>query len=119
MTDRVLVSNLCVFGHHGVASAEKSLGQKFYIDICCEVDRPQDDSMGSAVDYANLCDMTAALSAKTTFNLIETFADRLAREIIAAHPPVRSVRVQIRKPSAPIRHSLDWVGVEVERNRDG
>ena len=117
--DRVIVSNLCVFGRHGVVSAEKSLGQKFYVDIACVIDPPVDDNMGFAVDYAALCDTTVALSAKTTFNLIETFAARLAEEILAGFARVRSVRVQIRKPSAPIRHALDWVGVEVERTRNG
>ncbi|CAN0367447.1 unnamed protein product [Phaeothamnion confervicola] len=121
MTDRVFVTNLCVHGHHGVASAEKSLGQKFYIDIDCLVDRPDSsrDQMDDTVCYRALCDIAEHLSAQTTFNLIETFAQRLAEQILAKFGLVRSVRVQIRKPSAPIRHSVDHVGVEVERRRDG
>lgn len=120
MSDRVFVSNLCVYGYHGVANAEKSLGQKFYIDIDCEVERPSPaaDRMEDTVCYGELCDLVAELSAKTTFNLIESFARRIVDDILARFPLVRSVRVQIRKPSAPVRHAIDHVGIEVEKKRN-
>ena len=119
MIERVFVSNLCVYGFHGVAKAEQSLGQKFYIDIDCDVARPElaADRMEDTVCYGELCDLVAKLSAKTTFNLIESFARQVADEILAGFPLVQSVRVRIRKPSAPVRHAIDHVGVEVEKRR--
>ena len=119
MTDRVLVDNLCVFGRHGVGIAERSLGQKFYIDIECVLDRanPEDDRIEATVCYGALCDLAEKLSLGTTFTLIETFAHALAKQILADFLLVRSVRVQVRKPAAPIRQAIDWVGVEVERRR--
>jgi dihydroneopterin aldolase len=121
MSDRVFVTNLCIHGYHGVANAEKSLGQKFYVDMDCQVERsnPDSDRMDDTVCYGALCDIAERLSAKTTFNLIETFAHRIAEEILAVYPAVSLVRVRIRKPSAPIRHAVDHVGVEVERRRNG
>lgn len=120
MKERVFVSNLCVFGRHGVGRAEKSLGQKFYVDIDCTVERPAPrlDRMDDTVCYAELCDMAEKLSHERTFNLIETFAGELAQQILAAYGRVSSVRVTIRKPSAPIRHPVDHVGVAVELSRD-
>ncbi|KAF0186501.1 MAG: dihydroneopterin aldolase [Hyphomonadaceae bacterium] len=120
MTVRVLVSNLIVHGHHGVADAEKTLGQKFEVDIDCHVRRPNpaDDTMRSTVCYSELCDIAIELSNRVTFNLIETFAYRLIDEIFERFASVERVRVCLRKPSAPIRHSLDHVGVELERARD-
>jgi dihydroneopterin aldolase len=119
MTARVLVANLCVFGRHGVGIAEQSLGQKFYIDMECVVDRPNpaDDRIEATVCYGALCDLAENLSVRTTFNLIETFARAVAQQILADFPLVRSVRVQVRKPSAPIRQAIDWVGAEVECSR--
>ena len=119
MIERVFVSNLCVYGFHGVAKAEQSLGQKFYIDIDCNVVRPEPaaDRMEDTVCYGALCDLVARLSAKTTFNLIESFARQVADEILVGFPLVQSVRVQIRKPSAPVRHAIDHVGVEVQKRR--
>jgi dihydroneopterin aldolase len=121
MTDRVLVTNLCVFGRHGVGIAEQSLGQRFYIDMECVLDRPnpEDDRIEATVCYGALCDLAESLSLRTTFNLIETFADALAQQILTDFHLVRSVRVQVRKPAAPIRQAIDWVGVEVERRRGG
>jgi dihydroneopterin aldolase len=121
MTDRVFVTNLCIHGYHGVAKAEKSLGQKFYVDIDCIVVRPRpgNDRMDETVCYGALCDLAERLSANTTFNLIESLAHRIAEEVLARFALVESVRVQIRKPSAPIRHVVDHVGVEVERRRHG
>lgn len=120
MTIRVFVTNLCIFGFHGVAKAEQSLGQKFYLDIDCVVTRSETagDRMAETVCYGELCDLAERLSAKTTFNLIETFATQLADAVLAEFPLVQSVRIQIRKPSAPIRQAVDHVGVEVERRRD-
>lgn len=121
MSKKVFVRNLCVHGYHGVAKAEKSLGQRFYIDIDCWLlsPGPARDMMESTVCYAALCDVAERLSATTTFNLIETFADQLAAGILTQFALVQSVRVQVRKPSAPIRHPVDFVGVEVERHRHG
>jgi dihydroneopterin aldolase len=121
MTDRIFVANLCIHGYHGLARAEKSLGQKFYVDIDALVERaaPLSDRMEDTVCYGELCDIAERLSASATFNLIETFAHRIAEEILAAYPSVTEVRVRIRKPSAPIRHAVDHVGVEIERRRNG
>ena len=121
MTDRVFVTNLCIHGFHGVAKAEKSLGQKFYVDIDCWVERadPDSDHMDDTVCYGSLCDIAEQLSARTTFNLIETFAHRIAGEVLDRFPAVSAIRVRIRKPSAPIRHAVDHVGVEIEQRRTG
>jgi dihydroneopterin aldolase len=119
MTDRVFVSNLCLHGFHGVHKAEKSLGQKFYIDMDCEL-KPQaarNDTMSEAVDYGALCDLAERLSAQTVFNLIETFAERIALAVLDEQPLVQRVTVTVRKPSAPIRHFVDHVGVVITRSR--
>lgn len=120
MNDRVFVSNLCIHGFHGVHKAEKSLGQKFYIDIDCELRSraTSKDIMSEAVDYSALCDLVERLSAETVFNLIETFAERVAHSVLAQQPLVQRVTVTVRKPSAPIRHFVDHVGVVIVRGRD-
>jgi 7,8-dihydroneopterin aldolase/epimerase/oxygenase len=120
MTDRIFVSNLSLHGHHGVMDAEKALGQKFKVDIDCKVARPTGagDKLSDTVNYAELCDLAAHISAKDVFNLIETLAHDLAIAILKQFPMVREVTVTVRKPSAPIRHAFDHVGVSVTRGRD-
>ncbi|HAE27886.1 MULTISPECIES: dihydroneopterin aldolase [Hyphomonas] len=121
MTDHVFVTNLCLHGFHGLHKAENSLGQKFYIDLDCEL-MPQaahKDEMSETVHYGELCDLAERLSGETVFNLIETFAERIAFAILEDQPLVQRVTVTVRKPSAPIRHFVDHVGVVVIRSRDG
>lgn len=121
MTDRIFVSNLCLHGFHGVHKAEKSLGQKFFIDIDCRLGQPatSTDLMEETVHYGEVCDLAEELSSKTVFNLIETFAARIATAILEKWGIVEEVTVTVRKPSAPIRHLVDHVGVSITRTRNG
>jgi len=120
MTNRVFVSNLRLHGHHGVMDAEKSLGQKFMVDIDCRVIRQTDaiDRLSGTVNYADLCDVAAEVSAQDDFNLIETLAHDIAAAILSRFAMVHEVMVTVRKPSAPIKHVVDHVGVSVTRGRD-
>ncbi|KCZ93945.1 dihydroneopterin aldolase [Hyphomonas johnsonii] len=121
MTDRIFVSNLSLHGHHGVMDAEKSLGQKFMVDMECSVIRPGNaaDRISDTVHYGELCDLAAEVSASSVFNLIETFADTVAQAILDRFALVQEVTVTVRKPSAPISHVVDHVGVSVTRGRNG
>jgi len=86
----------------------------------CEL-KPQaarNDTMSEAVDYGALCDLAEKLSGETVFNLIETFAERIALAVLDEQPLVQRVTVTVRKPSAPIRHFVDHVGVVITRSRD-
>jgi dihydroneopterin aldolase len=115
----VFVRNLVVHGYHGVTKAERELGQKFHVDIECKLHRlpMSDDTMESTVCYSELCDLTHEMSRSFAFNLIETFSQRLMEAILARYPLVTHVRIVVRKPSAPIKHSLDYVGVEMQMER--
>lgn len=120
MSLTIFVSKLIVHGFHGVNPEEKSLGQKFEVDIECRIDAPDcsSDKLNSTVNYSSLCDIGHAVSQAGSFNLIETYADRVIRAIFGAHPEVDWVKVVVLKPSAPLAHVFDTVGVELSRARD-
>lgn len=121
MTDRIFISNLRIHAYHGVKDAEKSLGQKFHIDLDCQVNRPVDgpDKMTQTVCYGELSDLVCKVSESETFNLIETLAERIAAATLGTFPMIQQVRIQIRKPSAPIAQMVDYAGVEITRSRNG
>ena len=121
MSDRVLVNNLCITGRVGVSDAERQLDQQLFVDIDARVVRSASnlDLLEDTVCYGELCDLAKRLAAETPCQLIETLAHRLADAILAQHDKVLSVRVQIRKPFAPLAHTFDAVGVEVEHHRHG
>jgi len=119
--DQVRVENLCIHGFHGVMEQEREIGQRFYLDIDVTVDTrayTDDDEYAKAVCYAGLCETAQTVSDSTKFNLIETFADRVACAIMGRHDNVPQVTVTIRKPSAPIVAALDTVSVVITRTRD-
>lgn len=119
VTVKVFVSNLAIHGYHGVVDAERSLGQKFYVDIECELEPVEalTDDMSATVCYGDLCTLAQDVSCRSTFNLIEVLARNIIDEIFCTYPLVRHVALRVRKPSAPIRHFVDYVGVEVSQAR--
>lgn len=120
MEYRVFVSNLKLRGNHGVLDAEKSLGQFFYIDISCMVERQENavDDIDMTVCYGALCDLAMEISDSRSFDLIETFGHEIAMTILQRFKLVKSVEVEVRKPGAPLAHSFDHVGISVVRHRN-
>jgi len=120
MRDRVNVKNLCLHGFHGVFPEERKLGQKFYIDIECQLcltDCAARDDYTKAVCCGSLCDLAVEISNTGPFNLIETLGAHIAEAILARFSRVNDVRVSVRKPSAPIAAPLDYVEIEIHRTR--
>lgn len=70
------------------------------------------------VCYEELCALISRVFHDETFNLIEALAERIANTTLSRFQQVEIVRVQVRKPSAPIPDQVDYVGVEVTRRRD-
>lgn len=121
MTDRILVHRIAVFAYHGVAEEERRIGQRFQVSLEARVDTRRagrSDDLADTVSYADLTDIVVRASAARAYRLIEALAETIAAEILAAHPPVRSVVVRVDKPSAPVPHVIDGVSVEIERSRD-
>jgi len=103
-----------------VKEAEKSLGQKFYLDIVCGIERDAaaPDKMSTTVCYDEICNLITEISSAQTFNLIESFAERIIAAIFESFDIVSSVDLTIEKPNAPIHHKVDYVGVSVFRERE-
>ena len=120
--DRVFVHDLRLRARHGVLPEETVLGQTFHLDIDCRTSHAKaaaSDAIDDAVSYADLCAIAAEISDAGPYKLIETLAERIAFAVLERFPAVASVRVQIRKPGAPIDAHFGHVGVEVTRARRG
>lgn len=120
MSDRVFVSNLCLYAHHGVHPEETRLGQKFFVDIECSLDLApagHTDDFELAVGYDALCELAAEISAAGPYKLVERLGQCIAEAVLARFYRVDEVMVRVRKPSAPIAALFDNVGVEIRRRR--
>ena len=107
----VEIQGLEVFGRHGVNDEERRDGQTFFVDITVDVAEPNADAIDATVDYRRIRDIVREVSEDNTFQLLETFAARVADEIdeqLAAN----RVRVRVRKPGIAW---AEWTAVTCER----
>ncbi len=122
MSDCIFIRGLALHAYHGVMPHEAKVGQTFTIDLELEIDlstAARSDKVADTVSYDKVVDCASAAFSGQRFRLIEAAAGRVANAVLAAFPPVRSVRVTIHKPHAPIAATFDDVGVTVVRSRHG
>jgi dihydroneopterin aldolase len=107
------------YGMHGVDPAEKSLGQRFVVDVELERDlrKPgRTDDLHDTVNYAHVYRVARQVFEGPSRNLIEALAEDVARRLADSCPGVDVIRVRVRKPEVPIKGSvLAAASVEIER----
>lgn len=118
--DTIRVTNLIVFGHHGVFADETHNGQSFAYDIEVTIDAEaaaRDDDYAQTVCYGRLCDIVREVSDAGPYQLLETLGSRIARQALNEFPMALDAEVTIRKPEAPINAEFDDVGVTIRRKK--
>lgn len=119
--DRIILKNLAFFSFHGVLDEEKSLGQKFYIDIELSLDLKKagvTDNVQDTVSYAEIYQLVKEQVTEKRFNLLEALAENIADIILLKYKKVKEIAVFVRKPEAPVPGIFDYFGVEIRRKRD-
>jgi dihydroneopterin aldolase len=122
MSDRIFLRGIVLFGRHGTIPEEAVLGQRFEVDLDCFVDLSaagRTDALGETVDYGAVYEAVRQTVESERFGLIEALAERIAGRLLGRFPAIVKVRVEVRKPAAPIRGQFDTVGVEITRDRTG
>lgn len=119
--DRITLSGLEVFAHHGVFDFERERGQRFVIDAELTVDlraAAGGDDLARTVHYGELAEAIVAAVERDPVDLIETVAERVAA-VALGFPGVAEVRATVHKPDAPIAASFADVSVTVVRRGAG
>lgn len=122
MSDRIFVRGLALHAYHGVMAHEAKVGQTFTIDLDLEIDlaaAARSDKVVDTVSYDKVVDCASEAFCAQRHRLIEAAAGKVADALLAHFPRVRSVRVTIHKPHAPIAARFDDVGVTLVRIRHG
>ena len=121
MTDRIVVAGMVFLARHGVNEREKVEAQRFEVDVELALDTgaaAATDDLGKTVDYRGVYEIARRVLDETTLELIESLAEAIARDVLAAHPDVGEVVVRVRKPDVDLGGPLDYAGVEVRRRRE-
>lgn len=116
--DKIKIKDLEVYGRHGVFKEENVLGQKFLISTDLYVSTKKagnTDAIKDSISYAEIAHDIESFLLENTFKLLEAAAEAVAERLLLRYPGVEKVRVEIKKPWAPILLPLDTVSVEIER----
>jgi len=120
---RILIKDLNLFGYHGVKESEKKDGQNFRFNIEILINQGSflnDDDIDNTVNYSEVIKLIKRINSDNRFNLLETFSQTVAEDIMKISPLVDKVIVRIEKTSPPIKENLKSVGVEyvLDRKRE-
>jgi dihydroneopterin aldolase len=107
---RVLLSGITALGRHGANSGERDDAQEFVVDLDVSLEVGS-DSLDRTVDYRVLADVARDTIAGTSFVLLESLAEAVARAIYV-FSPVLEVTATVHKPGAAENMGLDDVAAE-------
>ena len=117
--DKIFVSGIDCVAAIGVTSEERTMQQRLSVDVEIETDirRAADtDSLKEAQDYARIVALVVEIAADRDFHLIETLAESVASRVLKDFPTPR-VRVLVRKLTPVLASRVNFVSVEIVRER--
>lgn len=115
--DRLTLTGLRAFAHHGVYDHERESGQPFIVDVTVHLDLStagSSDDLGATIHYGVLAEEIVAAIERDPVDLIETLAERVAL-IVLSYRAARIVDVTVHKPEAPISVEFHDVTVSIQR----
>ncbi len=118
--DKIILKGLEFFAYHGVMPEERTLGQKFILDVELFLDlQPAGltDDLTRTINYAQVFETVQSIVCTRSYHLIEAVAEAVAKELLEQFP-LNQVTVRVKKPQAPIPGQFAWLAVEITRSRD-
>lgn len=117
MNDWVRLDGLLVDAPVGVFDWEKRAPRPLVVDIELAVDlraAGASDRLSDTIDYQAVADTAAAVAHSRHHELLEAYADALARAVFARFP-CTALRITVHKPGAVARTRTLSVHIERER----
>lgn len=117
--DIIKIQNLEIFAHHGVFPEENVLGQKFIVTAALYTDTRtagKTDELTASIHYGEISQQIEQFLTTHTFKLLERAAESLAEMLLLNTPKLEKIRLEIKKPWAPVGLPLETVSVEIERS---
>lgn len=114
-TDKISLLGVKIRPRIGVTPGERRLPQPCQTDVILEGDfsaAAASDSLDRAINYSQVLRKVQAVAHAREYNLLETLAQSLAREILEAFP-VRKVTVRVRKRPMSLVEKLDCIEIEL------
>jgi dihydroneopterin aldolase len=107
------------YGFHGVSKAERETGRRYEVDCDLKFDfsrAGESDQLKDTINYKEVYDTVERVLTADHIQLLETLATRLVSSLLESFP-VDAVSVRVRKMIPPIPGNLDYIEVELARER--
>ncbi len=108
------------YGYHGLHEAERTLGQRFAIDVTIAGDPELDakvKTLQDTIDYTKIFEVIKIHVENFKYHLLEKLANEIIIAILNEFPLIKKVELKIRKIAVPINGTLDYVELEMTRER--
>ncbi|MCR5754597.1 MAG: 2-amino-4-hydroxy-6-hydroxymethyldihydropteridine diphosphokinase [Acetatifactor sp.] len=116
--DEIRIEELEVYAYHGVYPEENKIGQSFFINATLYTDIRKaglQDELTLSTNYGEVCHFMTDWMKEHTCKLIETVAEGLAKAVLLRFDLINKIKLEIRKPQAPIGLPFKNVSVRIER----
>lgn len=116
--DKIRIDGLEIFCNHGVYQEETVLGQKFLVDVEMFLSARKaglSDELEDSVSYGEVCRLIDREMKRQNDKLLERVAERLAQKILLSFPLIEKVRIEVKKPWAPLMMHVNYASVTIER----
>ncbi len=117
--DKIILKGVRFHGYHGVAKAERQLGQKYEIDLELTTNLSaagKADDLAHTINYVQVVQLIIEIGTQQSFQLIEALAETMAEALLAQFQ-IEAVRITVKKLSPPIEPALTYAGIEIHRKR--
>jgi dihydroneopterin aldolase len=108
---RIFLRGIRAAGRHGANPGERDAPQEFVVDLEVTVDLGEGDDLGDTIDYRVVANAARDVVGGTSFVLVESLAQAVAREVLG-FARVSGVVATVHKPGAAASLGVDDVAVE-------
>ncbi len=98
ITSRLFLTGIRCEGRHGANAGEKDAAQPFVVDLDLDV-RVDADRVGDTADYRAIVQAARDTVSATSFDLLESIADTVARAVLSIDHVTRATAL-VHKPNA-------------------
>ena len=91
-------------GRHGATAVERRSTRKFEVDVEMDVEASaaeRSDRLADTVDYSRVAEVIVTVGTGEPHHLLESLARRMVDGVRAKFPPVKRVRLELRKLNPP------------------
>jgi dihydroneopterin aldolase len=114
MSDQILITGISAKGFHGVLPEEQKNGQIFIVDLELNIKLTGlKDKLSKTVNYAEVATLAEKEITGDPVQLIESLAERIGKSVLKKFSKIKSVRVIVHKPIAPIPVKFTDVAVSI------